>query len=424
MFDRLLGFDQYSFDENEVQSLLRRWDTDGSGHFSKDEVREALAELDAMTARSNRAGFYASFTCGGVTFSSLVAIIATAVATLALRDMATPTASSPALVGTGIDMGRVIETSQSEGILGLQNLASYGLGNDWVVDEGELRNLKSVSITTSEDGETKDWKLRVGELHRYDDYDAAGNTSRVEMWTYGGHWVRVYAVQTTDDQAEAVVQVKWAGTNVWKVVDFASEDVTRQLSEFHELNTFRLVSFLESQGVATQVNEWLAEYERYEGEMIRDTYGRRNARYLKGGGSHGSGTSGRALRTVNRAAFASAGAWVGVVVASERRRRGTYHNNNYPDPDRCKVRDEDATAFENRCRLIFKNWLSSNDITEKESQDICKACMECSTTQCIKDTHDVCENIVSETHVDCQEPHKWTGSLLDNHYFWIFMVVA
>jgi hypothetical protein len=76
--------------------------------------------------------------------------------------MATPTASSPALVGTGIDWGRVIETSQSEGLLDLQDLASYGLGNDWAVDEGELRNLKSVSITTSEDGETKDWKLRVG----------------------------------------------------------------------------------------------------------------------------------------------------------------------------------------------------------------------------------------------------------------------
>ena len=134
MFDRLLGFDQYSFDENEVQSLLRRWDTDGSGHFSKDEVREALAELDAMESRSNRAGFYAAFAGGGVGISSLVAVIATVVATFVLRDMATPTASSPALVGTGIDRGRVIETAQSEGILDLRDLASYGVGNDWVVD--------------------------------------------------------------------------------------------------------------------------------------------------------------------------------------------------------------------------------------------------------------------------------------------------
>jgi hypothetical protein len=411
MFDRLLGFDQYSFDENEVQSLLRRWDTDGSGHFSKDEVREALAELDAMKSRSNRAGFYAAFAGGGVGFSSLVAVIATVVATFVLRDMATPTASSPALVGTGIDRGRVIETSQSEGLLDLQDLASYGLGNDWAVDEGELRNLKSVSITTSEDGETKDWKLRVGELHRYDDYDAAGNTSRVEMWTYGGHWVRVFAVQTTDDTADAIVQVKWAGTSVWTVVDFASEDVTRRLREFRELNTFRLVEFLESQGVSTQMNDWLAEYETSKGEMLWDAYGRGNARYLKGGASSGSGTTSRAVRVVQRGTYASTAAWVGVVVVSERRRRGTYHNNDAYHTDKCKVRDEDVTAFENRCRLIFDNLLSSNDITEKESQDTCKACMECSTTQCIKDTHDVCETIVSETHVDCQGGEEGEGDV-------------
>ena len=400
----MFGVDQDPLDENEVESLLKRWDTDCSGHFSTDEVREALAELDAMKARSNRAGFYATFTCGGVAFSSLVAIIATAVATLALRDMATPTASSPALVGTGIDMGRVIETSQSEGLLDLQDLASYGLGNDWAVDEGELRNLKSVSITTKDDGETKDWKLRVGELHRYDDYDAAGNTSRVEMWTYGGHWVRVFAVQTTDDPADAIVQVKWAGTSVWTVVDFASEDVTRRLREFRELNTFRLVEFLESQGVSTQVNEWLAEYETSKGEMLRDAYGRGNARYLKGGASSGSGTTSRAVHVVQRGTYASTAAWVGVVVVSERRRRGTYHNNDAYHTDKCKVRDEDATARDNRCRLIFEKWLTDNMMKSDFTGDpntVCQACMDCRTQQCIADTHATCETFVSETHVDC-----------------------
>ena len=118
----------------QVKSLLAVWDKNDDDKFSTTEVKEALAELEEMKIRSNRAGFYAAFTCGGTAFSSLVALIATAIATLVLRDMATPTASSPALVGTGIDRGRVIETAQSEGILDLRDLAGYGVGNDWVVD--------------------------------------------------------------------------------------------------------------------------------------------------------------------------------------------------------------------------------------------------------------------------------------------------
>jgi hypothetical protein len=223
------------------------------------------------------------------------------------------------------------------------------------------------------------------------------------MGVYGGHWVRVFAVQTIDEEAEAIVQVKWAGTNVWKVVEFASEDMTRRLRGFYELNTRRLVSLLESEGVATQMQDWLAEYESDEGEMIRDTYGRRNARYLKGAYSSTAGYS-SAGRVMTRASFVGAGAWVGYVVVSERRRRGTYDNTNYPDPDKCKVRDEDATARDNRCRLIFEKWLTDNMMKSDFTGDpntVCQACMDCRTQQCIADTHATCETFVSETHVDC-----------------------
>jgi hypothetical protein len=186
---------------------------------------------------------------------------------------------------------------------------------------------------------------------------------------------------------------------VWKVVDFASEDVTRRLRDFYELNTRRLVSFLESEGVASQVQDWLAEYESNEGEMIQDAYGRRHARYLKGG-MHGGGygSTSTAVRVMTRASFVSAGAFVGYVVVSERRRRGTYHNNDAYYPDKCKVRDEDQIDFENRCRNMFV--LVSE--MKGNPQPICHSCMECRTQKCIQDTHQICETFVSETHVDCQ----------------------
>jgi hypothetical protein len=175
--------------------------------------------------------------------------------------------------------------------------------------------------------------------------------------------------------------------------------VTRRLRDFYELNTRRLVSFLESEGVASQVQDWLAEYESDEGEMIRDTYGRRNARYLKGGvGSTGSAGYSSATRTLTRASFVSAGAFVGYVVVSERRRRGTYDNSNYPHPDKCKVRDEDATARDNRCRLILAG---DQQRPPLGYNDICHSCMECRTPQCIQETHVKCEAFISETHVDC-----------------------
>ena len=60
----------------------------------------------------------------------------------------------------------------------------------------ELRNVKSVSVTTF-DAEVgrKDWTLRVRELHRYDDQDPEGNMTRVEIFTYGEHWIRILGMQ-------------------------------------------------------------------------------------------------------------------------------------------------------------------------------------------------------------------------------------
>ena len=101
---------------------------------------------------------------------------------------------------------------------------------------------------------------------------------------------------------------------------------------------------------------------------------------------------------MTRASFVSAGAFVGYVVVSERRRRGTYHNNDAYNPDKCKVRDEDQIDFENRCRNMFV--LVSE--MKGNPQPICEACMECRTQKCIQDTHQICETFVSETHVDCQ----------------------
>ena len=115
-------------------------------------------------------------------------------------------------------------------------------------------------------------------------------------------------------------------------------------------------------------------------------------------GSTGSAGYSSATRTLTRASFVSAGAFVGYVVVSERRRRGTYHNNDAYYPDKCKVRDEDQIDFENRCRNMFV--LVSE--MKGNPQPICEACMECRTQKCIQDTHQICETFVSETHVDCQ----------------------
>jgi len=195
-----------------IKLRLKEWDKDDSMTFDHDEICAAMHELRDMQEKTRNLKWniayglaFLLFIIGGML--AIVYIIMSAV-----KDTQVQKGGSEMTAEVKDVQGQksVIETTQFKRTGGLSDLLAYDLNtSQWLMAEPQLRQVDLVSFKTKGDTGTF-YNLDLAELIRID--SPTDDNDQVNMRTTGGHELRIW-------ESVGELEVKWAGTNTWQIVD-------------------------------------------------------------------------------------------------------------------------------------------------------------------------------------------------------------
>eukprot|EP00747_Dinoflagellata_sp_TGD_P072945 gnl/TRDRNA2_/TRDRNA2_157689_c0_seq4.p1 gnl/TRDRNA2_/TRDRNA2_157689_c0~~gnl/TRDRNA2_/TRDRNA2_157689_c0_seq4.p1 ORF type:complete len:371 (-),score=80.76 gnl/TRDRNA2_/TRDRNA2_157689_c0_seq4:56-1168(-) len=216
-----------SIDEFEIEVFIKakllEWDKDKTGKYSAEEVAVAMKELQEVQGALADLKWQIIGGAGIATFGMVVAIL---VAFIAYSVTQVTTVSDKGEMQPAGKKGvALVTTPSSETMFTLEDALGYNEADKrWTVSDNVLRDLRTVSFTTSNESF---FNLQIGEIIRTDgDIVSPELGDKLDITTSGGHRIRVW-------ENTGHMEVKFLGGH-WEVLEQGDADERRLENEEDE----------------------------------------------------------------------------------------------------------------------------------------------------------------------------------------------